>query len=142
MTSLEERKQQCIQRSHDLLATIDYLFDRDDINRDKLAYFGSSSGANTGPILLAMEDRIATGILLNGGLAKGTGKLAPEMDTFNFAPRVKIPILMINGRTDDIFPLVSQVPLFDAAPGTSETDKAPYSSAAIPWLAKMSSMRP
>lgn len=124
LASLEDRKQQCIQRSHDLRTTIDYLFERDDINRDKLAYFGSSAGANTGPILLAMEDRIATGILLNGGLGRGTGKPAPELDPFNFAPRVKIPILMINGRTDDIFPLeVSQVPLFDAL-GTSETDKS------------------
>jgi hypothetical protein len=35
-----------------------------------------------------------------GGL--GTAKPAPEVDPFNFAPRVRIPILMLNGDQDFI----------------------------------------
>lgn len=124
LASLNDRKQRAIQRSHDFRATIDYLHERDDIDREKLAYFGASMGAATGPVLLALEDRIKTGILLVGGLNKNRSKPLPDLDTFNFAPRVKIPILMINGRTDDIFPYeISQLPLFNAL-GTEEKDKS------------------
>jgi len=47
----------------------------------------------------------------------------PEADSFNFAPSVKIPVLMLNGRYDDYFPLeLSQRPLFHAL-GTPDKDK-------------------
>ncbi len=37
----------------------------------------------------------------------------PELDEFNFAPRVTTPTLMLNGRDDFRFPLeVSQRPMF------------------------------
>ena len=37
----------------------------------------------------------------------------PEGDTLNFAPRMKIPVLMLNGRFDFILPVeASQVPMF------------------------------
>ena len=37
----------------------------------------------------------------------------PEADTVNFAPRVTVPVLMLNGRFDHFFPTVSsQEPLF------------------------------
>ena len=37
----------------------------------------------------------------------------PEIDPFNFAPRVRVPTLMINGRTDFHYPMeTSQLPLF------------------------------
>ena len=50
-------------------------------------------------------------------------KSAPEVDPFNFAPRVRIPILMLNGDQDFIFPLqTSQRPLFQAL-GTPSADK-------------------
>jgi hypothetical protein len=38
---------------------------------------------------------------------------APEVDPINFAPRVKTPLLMLNGRDDFTFPIeTSQEPLF------------------------------
>jgi pimeloyl-ACP methyl ester carboxylesterase len=47
----------------------------------------------------------------------------PEADAVNFAPRVKIPVLMLNGRYDATFPLdASQIPLFRLL-GTPEKDK-------------------
>jgi pimeloyl-ACP methyl ester carboxylesterase len=37
----------------------------------------------------------------------------PEVDPFNFAPRVTIPTLMLNGRYDSIYPVEEcQLPLF------------------------------
>jgi hypothetical protein len=56
-----------------------------------------------------------------GGL--GSAKPAPEVDPFTFAPRVRIPVLMLNGDQDFIFPLqTSQRPLFEAL-GTPSADK-------------------
>lgn len=39
--------------------------------------------------------------------------MTPQADQINFAPRIKMPILMINGRYDYIFPYErSQKPMF------------------------------
>lgn len=47
----------------------------------------------------------------------------PEMNGVNYAPRVRIPVLMINGRYDYFFPLeASQRPLFNLL-GTPAADK-------------------
>jgi dipeptidyl aminopeptidase/acylaminoacyl peptidase len=45
------------------------------------------------------------------------------VDAWNFAPRVKIPVLMLNGKDDFRFPLeTSQQPLLQAL-GTPENNK-------------------
>ena len=45
----------------------------------------------------------------------------PEADEANFTPRVTVPILMINGRYDIIFPVdVSQVPFLELLGTPSE----------------------
>jgi len=47
----------------------------------------------------------------------------PEADAINFAPHVTIPVLMLNGKYDFIFPVeTSQMPLFRAL-GTPENLK-------------------
>jgi pimeloyl-ACP methyl ester carboxylesterase len=47
----------------------------------------------------------------------------PELDPVNFGPRVKIPVLMINGRDDSHFLLAtSQVPMFQLL-GSPDDDK-------------------
>jgi pimeloyl-ACP methyl ester carboxylesterase len=47
----------------------------------------------------------------------------PEVDPFNFAPHVKMPVLMVNGRYDFFFPKeTTQDPLFHLL-GTPEKDK-------------------
>ena len=48
----------------------------------------------------------------------------PEVDPFNFAPRVKTPVILLNGRDDFTFPIeTSQQPLYRLL-GTPEADKA------------------
>ena len=38
---------------------------------------------------------------------------SPEVDALNFAPRIRVPTLMVNGRSDFGFPYkTSQLPLF------------------------------
>jgi len=49
--------------------------------------------------------------------------MGPEIDRINFAPQVRVPVLMVNGRYDYTFPLeASQKPLFRLL-GTPEKDK-------------------
>lgn len=110
-----------IQWSKDLGRSIDYLESRADIDRDKLGYYGISTGAAAGGTLLAVEKRIKVGVFLAGGLV--LHEAHPQADPYNFTSRIKIPILMINGRYDFVFPLeTSQNPMFRLL-GTPEKDK-------------------
>jgi eukaryotic-like serine/threonine-protein kinase len=109
-----------IQWSKDLGRSLDYLETRSDIDVGRLAYLGRSMGACIGPYLLALEPRFKAAVLLSGGSFE---KVPPEVDSWNFAPRVRIPILMLNGRDDYLFPLESsQLPLFRLL-GTPENHK-------------------
>ncbi len=102
----------CVQRSQDLRRTIDYLKTREEIDVARLAYVGLSWGAQIGPVMIATEPRLKAGVLLLGGLC--AYKTHPASDPANFAPRVTIPILMLNNPEDSVFPLeTAQKPLFN-----------------------------
>jgi serine/threonine protein kinase/formylglycine-generating enzyme required for sulfatase activity/dienelactone hydrolase len=101
-----------IQRSQDMRRAIDYLQTRKDIDIGKLAFAGLAWGGQMGPVMIAVEERFKTGILLLGGIC--ACKRHPASDPANFAPHVTIPILMVNGRDDSLFPVeTAQKPLFD-----------------------------
>jgi eukaryotic-like serine/threonine-protein kinase len=98
-----------LQWSKDLGRSIDYLETRPDIDTHKLAFFGISFGAAAAPRLVAIETRIKAAILAAGGSWE---EVPPSVDQWNFAPRFKVPVLMLNGRDDFSFPLeASQLPL-------------------------------
>lgn len=101
-----------IQCAKDMSRSIDYLETRQDIDSHKLAYYGLSWGAGDAIVAVALENRrLKTSILLAGGLDPGW--LPPEIDPFNFAPRITMPVLMLNGRHDFVLPLEStQKPMF------------------------------
>jgi pimeloyl-ACP methyl ester carboxylesterase len=68
------------------------------------------------------------------------GKELPEADPFNYAPHVKIPVLMLNGRYDLMIALdTCQEPLFRAL-GTAAQDKrhilfdSGHTPPLIPWI--------
>jgi hypothetical protein len=114
-------REMAVQWAKDLGRTLDYLEARRDIDREKLAYYGLSMGAAEGPRLLAVTQRFRLGVLLFGGCWE-RGWPA-EVDAYHFAPRVRIPILMVNGRDDFWFPTqTSQAPLFNVL-GTPDKDK-------------------
>jgi dienelactone hydrolase len=96
----------------DLGRSLDYLETRNDTDGARIAYFGDSAGASGGARFLALERRIKAAIMSSGGFQLSI-KFLPENDTFNFVPHVTIPVLMLNGRYDDDFPLESsQLPFF------------------------------
>jgi eukaryotic-like serine/threonine-protein kinase len=108
----------------DLSRTIDYLQTRDDLNGEKIGFYGLSWGSLAAPIALAVEPRIKVAVLNVGGF--WNARFLPEVDPFNFAPRVRVPVLMLNGEHDIVFPLeTAQKPLFDLL-GTPPTDKRHY----------------
>ncbi len=110
-----------IQVIKDVCRTVDYLESRSDVNKNKLAYYGNSWGAHLGAFVGAVEPRFVTMILLHGGLPKEPR--SPETDEINFVTRVKMPVLMINGKYDHVFPVeTSQKPMFNLL-GTPEKDK-------------------
>ena len=110
-----------IQRALDLRRAVDYLQSRPDVDGTKIAGYGLSLGAQLMPVFLAIEPRLRTGVLLSGGFETWT--IPPEADPVNFAPRVKQPVLMVNGRDDFDLPYASaQVPLFKML-GTAAADK-------------------
>jgi predicted esterase len=108
-----------IQSTKDMRRALDYLETRSDVDRERVAFYGLSMGANYGPLVGALEKRFRTLVLVSGGASSGL----PEVSNLNFAPRVRVPVLMLNGRYDFIFPLDEvQQPLFRLL-GTPEADK-------------------
>jgi len=100
-----------VQWSKDIQRAVDYLATRKDIDAHRLAYYGLSLGAVWGPVMTAVEPRFKASVLLGGGLP--FEKLPSEIEPLNFATRVKVPTLMLNGRDDFMFPVdSSQLPLF------------------------------
>jgi cephalosporin-C deacetylase-like acetyl esterase len=100
-----------IQFAKDVSRSVDFLESRSDIQSARLAYYGLSTGGGFGPIFLALEPRLKTGILAAGGLF--SDKQPPEVDILNFAPRVRVPVLMLNGRYDFVAPSATlQQPMF------------------------------
>jgi dienelactone hydrolase len=110
MATLNDHKEHILIWGKELGRSIDYLETRPDIDCERLCYYGSSWGSLLAPIYLAIEKRFKTGILRLGGLP--TWEWSAEIDPINFAPHVTIPILMLNGKYDYMFPYeTSQKPL-------------------------------
>lgn len=105
-------REHVIAWSKDLGRSIDYLETRDDMDMNNLVYFGASWGAALAPVMIAMEQRFRLSVLIAGGLMHQ--KTQPEVDPFNFLPRVEVPTLLITMPTDYFYPYEhSQRPLFE-----------------------------
>jgi cephalosporin-C deacetylase-like acetyl esterase len=109
-----------IQLVKDFKRSADYLETREDINPQKLAYYGMSWGGTLGAIIPAVENRLQTTIILGGGLV-GIGR--PEANQINYISRVKTPTLMLHGKYDTVFPYETAIkPMFDLL-GTPDKHK-------------------
>jgi eukaryotic-like serine/threonine-protein kinase len=121
-----------VQRSKDLGRALDYLATRPDIDSSKLGYQGTSLGASLGVILTAIEPRFHASVLISGGM--GTGRPLPESDMLNFAPRIRVPTLMVNGKGDFAYPLeTAQRPLFRLI-GAEQKHHAIFNGGHIPLV--------
>jgi eukaryotic-like serine/threonine-protein kinase len=118
---INQARERALRWPKDLGQTIDYLETRPDIDARSLGFYGLSSGATYGVCLIALEHRFKAAVFSSGGLMLFS--LPQETDPWNYAPRVRIPVLMVNGRDDFVNPVeTSQRPLFNAL-GTPAADK-------------------
>jgi dienelactone hydrolase len=114
-------RDETVQQAKDLRRSIDYLETRADVDNQRLAYYGVSWGGTLGAIMTALEKRFKAAVFASGGC--NNEKVLPEADPMNFAPRVSLPVLMINGRYDFMVPVdTCQEPLFNAL-GAPSQDK-------------------
>lgn len=90
-----------VQQVKDFERAVDYLETRPDIDHGRLAAFAVSSFFEL--YVLALDERLQVGIAHEGGLAPGS--LPAEVDPINFAPRVRQPFLLLNGRYDAGYPV-------------------------------------
>ena len=110
----------------DMARCLDYLETRPEFDRRKYAYEGLSEGAWVGPLFAALETRFKAAIFLSGGIWRREyepERYVPERDMINFAPRVKIPVLMQDGKYGYQFPLETSVKVLYNLLGTPEKDK-------------------
>ena len=105
------QRDEIIERAKDLRRSVDYLETRPEIDHGRLGYYGYSWGGVEGTIVTAVENRFKVAAFADGGLENE--KILPEVNPLNFASRVTIPVLMINGRYDFVIPFETcQQPLF------------------------------
>jgi formylglycine-generating enzyme required for sulfatase activity len=113
-----------IQYGKDLRRTIDFLETREDIDGERVAFYGMSWGATVGPMMTAIEPRFEASVLLAGGLFRYPEDWPPGAVPQNFAPRSVVPTLMINGRNDFGAPVETNIqPMFDSL-GTPDEHKS------------------
>jgi DNA-binding winged helix-turn-helix (wHTH) protein/formylglycine-generating enzyme required for sulfatase activity/predicted esterase len=100
----DRQREYALAWNRDLGITIDYLESRADIAASRAGFLGFSNGAVYNVGMLAVEPRIKAAVLLSGGISVRADNIHPMLDLVNYGPRIKVPVLMINGRFDHILP--------------------------------------
>ena len=110
------------KRAMEVGRALDYLQTRADIDHGKVGYLGVSMGAAEGVIYTTLQqEQLRAVVFLDGGYFLNPPPAGG--DQADFAPRLKIPTLMVNGRYDFTFSLErAQEPLFRAL-GAPPADK-------------------
>ena len=103
----------------DVFRAVDYLETRSDLDISQLAYYSTSMGGFYGPIPVALEPRLKLAIFALAGLRFNS---PAETQPVNFMPRVKVPVLLVNGRDDFLTPAAAQQRFIDLI-GTSPEHK-------------------
>jgi serine/threonine protein kinase/dienelactone hydrolase len=109
-----------IKMVKDLRRCIEYLETRPDLDSDRVAYYGMCLGGAIGPIMLAVEGRIKTGIFLVGGIP--AVEIPRSVDVALYAERVTVPVLMVNGKEDFLVPKMASYGLYERL-GTPDEQK-------------------
>jgi hypothetical protein len=96
----------------DFRRAVEYILTREDLDSSRISYYGISWGGYMGGLIPALEPRIKAVLLYVAGLEMQAAR--PEAEPLNFLPRVRQPVLMMNGKQDHFFPVeTSQRPMFD-----------------------------
>ena len=105
------QRDQSLRRTKEMRRAIDYAISRGDVDSTRLAYHGVSWGGRMGAVAIAVEPRFKAAVLHVAGLSMDAFR--PEVDAVNFLPRIHVPVLMVSGKYDSVFPYEqSQLPFF------------------------------
>ena len=114
-------RDQMLRWTKEMRRAMDYASTRAEVDTTRFAYVGYSWGARIGAVALAVEPRFKAAVLNVPGIKMQV--LRPEEDAVNFLPRVRVPVLMLSGKYDSVFPYeISQKPFFQLL-GTQAPDK-------------------
>jgi pimeloyl-ACP methyl ester carboxylesterase len=92
---------------------LDYLETRSEIDKTRIAFYGPSAGSRIGLILAAVEPRYRSVCLVGAGILKEDLQTIAEANPINFAPHIRVPKLMVQGRYDEDTPTKTRSePLF------------------------------
>ncbi len=116
-----EHRDQVLRWAKELRRSIDYVATRPEIDTTRLAYVGTSWGGRTAGVMLAVEPRFRVATLNVAGITAAPRR--PEEDAVNFLPHIRIPVLMLSGRFDSVFPFETSQQPFLHLLGTPAGDK-------------------
>jgi formylglycine-generating enzyme required for sulfatase activity len=92
---------------------LDYLEMRKEIDPTRIALYGPSAGSRIGLILGAVESRYRSICLVGAGVIKEDLQTIAAANPTNFAPHIRGPKLIVQGRYDEDTPFKTQTePLF------------------------------
>jgi dienelactone hydrolase len=115
----------------DWRATVAAVQDLPEVGVAPLGYWGLSMGTLFGVPLLAAEPRIVVGVIGLMGIRPDGGRIAARLA--EDAPRVRCPVLFLQQRQDELFPVESSGKLFDALASADKRLHAhPGAHAAVP----------
>ena len=108
-----QTRDRVVRWAKDFSRTLDYLESRDDFDVSRTAYYGYSMGAAA--VATHPRDRAPHQNRHPSHRRPATAAaVAPEIDPVNFLPRVTLPVLMLGGKYDFVFPVeTAQKPLFE-----------------------------
>jgi serine/threonine protein kinase/formylglycine-generating enzyme required for sulfatase activity/dienelactone hydrolase len=122
-----------VQMVQDARRSLDYLQSRPDVDARRIGYYGFSWGGRMASLILAVEPRFRCAVVHSGGFPSSS-RPPPEVDPLNYATRVRVPTLMLNGRYDLAVSLQSEArPMFDML-GTPAADKRLYLVDTDHWI--------
>jgi len=105
-------RDQVVKDATDLRRGLDYLETRLDVDRTRLAFMNASISWQ-GLIFSAIEPRYRSVVLMASGLYPNQVGYVAEANPIHFAPHIRPPKLMLNGRWDEDFAFKTEAePLF------------------------------
>jgi eukaryotic-like serine/threonine-protein kinase len=119
----DQERESALAWHREMRIVLDYLETRADIDMHRAGFLGVSVGSFGQGIVLALEPRLKAAVLISSGIIR-VETPHPLADMVNYAPRITVPVLMINGRMDHLFPYdTSQQALLNLL-GTDEAAKS------------------
>lgn len=115
------------QTVFDLRRAIDFIETREDVDSQRVGYYGISLGGIIGTLFCAVDDRVKVPVIVLAGgslnlmfgmdaLSADTKNFLSIIDPINFVKLISPrPLLMINAENDDIVPPITSKLLFNKA---------------------------